>query len=170
MGCFKLILCVLLFSSMVEALSTHYEVDKPYYHPGETGRLLLSTYNDDGDLFLFGAEMSIGGIGVFKWNMSEPLATNLPPNVTACGLKGGQKIDIEIFFKIPENTTPGEYEYNWSVIIGPTPFYSSPFSGSGRIGVYERGVEPPNQSVFPCLTVVLLFVSVVACSRDLYFL
>jgi DNA-directed RNA polymerase subunit RPC12/RpoP len=143
---------------VVNATSTHYELDKPYYYPGDGGRLLLVTKNDDPeDLYIFQAEMNITGIGTFTWNGTGlPEATNLPPTVHAYLLRSGQTANIEILFRIPADARPGEYEYTWSITSSHSPFAGSPIIHSDRLRVIAAGEKPPSESQFNPLLLVFI--------------
>jgi hypothetical protein len=139
---------------VASAYGGHYELDKPYYHPGDTGKLLLSLQND-GDESIFGVEMDIQGIGVFKWNMTglpKDRMIEFGPNNTLGYLwKKGEPLNIEICFRIPADMQPGEYAYKWTVLWG----HKTPFSFGDTLKVYALGVEPPPQPPNPLLLVLI---------------
>jgi len=142
---FLSVLVLLSSTGTVRAVSTHYELDKSYYHPGDDGKLLLVTKNDDTeDLYVFGAQMNITGIGTFAWNGTGlPEAANLPPDVHGYLLRSGQTVNIEIPFKIPVDARPGEYEYTWAITSSHAPFPASPATFSDTLTVVAIGEEPP---------------------------
>jgi len=136
------------------AFNVSYRLDKQYYYPGDMGLLQLNYKNDDAyDVFLFAAEMKIVGIGVFKWEANLPEAPNLPPNVHAYLVKKDQTVSIEIGFKIPLGTRPGEYEYTWTITAGPAPFSPTPYVKTDRLRVLAVGEKPPPEPFNPLLLV-----------------
>jgi len=143
---------VLMFASsiqMVSAIGAHYELDKPYYHPGDTGKLLLVCNNDESyDYTILRAEMNIDGIGTFKWDMSAF------PN--GYEWKRGQTVNIEIYFRMPADAQPRVYRYTWLIERVPGPLITF----EGRLEVCAVG-EEPSQSQFP-LPLVLIAVPILA--------
>jgi hypothetical protein len=146
---------VLIFASSIQtasATSIHYELDKPYYHPGDTGKLLLVCNNDEpSDYTILRAEMNIDGIGTFKWDMSAF------PN--GYEWKQGQTVNIEIYFRMPADAQPRVYRYTWLIERRP----GSLITYEGRLEVYAVG-EEPSQSQFPTPLVLipLLILAIVA--------
>jgi len=139
------------------AIGVHYELDKPYYHPGDTGKLLLSSQNDGySDEAIFGAEMNITGIGVFKWNMTgipKELKIEFGPNRTLGYLwKKGESLNIEIFFTIPADAQPGEYMYTWAIFWHKE---TMAFTKTDTLRVYAVGEAPPPQPLNPFLLVLI---------------
>jgi len=148
---FLMILSLLLVSSVqiVSALSIHYELDKSYYHPGDSGRLLLLCNNDGpGDLVISNVKMDIVGIGTFESDMTGlTAATNLPPGVSGYVLKTRQTATIEVYFKVPVDTKPGEYKYTW--IIDSTS--GNLMTRTETFRVYPVGEKPPPEPPNPFL-------------------
>jgi len=143
---------------MVSAIGVHYELNKPYYHLGDTGKLLLVCQNDGyGDDAIFGAEMNITDIGVFKWNMTgipEDRKIEFGPNRTLAYLwKKGESLNIEIFFTIPADARLGEYMYTWAILWHT---YKMAFTKTDALRVYAVGEEPPPQSQMPSPFLLLL--------------
>ncbi len=150
-----------LIVQTVSALSIHYELDKPYYIPGDTGKLLLVCNNDGpGDTVISQVEMSIAGIGVFQSNMSGlPLSSNLPPGVRGYMLKARQTVNIETYFETPADTKPGEYRYTWTLETFP----GNPFARTDTLKVYAVGEEPqPEQNLFSTPLLIAFPILVVA--------
>lgn len=144
------------FVQPAHAFNVSYRLDKQHYYPGDTGSLRLNYKNDDAyDVFLFGAEMKIVGIGVFKWDANLPEAPNLPPNVHAYLVKKDQTVSIGIGFKIPPDARPGEYEYVWTITAGPTPFSPAPFTRSDKLRVLAVGEKPPTEPFNPFLLALI---------------
>jgi len=143
---------------MVSAIGVHYELDKPYYHPGDTGKHLLSCQNDGySDEAIFGAEMSITGIGVFKWNMTgipEDRKVEFGPNRTLGYLwRKGESLNIEIYFAIPADAQSGEYTYTWAILWHTE---KTAFTKTDTLRVYAVGEESsPSQSLNPFLLVLI---------------
>jgi len=144
------------FVQSAYAFNVSYRLDKQHYYPRDTGLLQLNYKNDDAyDVFLFGAEMKIVGVGVFKWDANLPEAPNLPPNVHAYLVKKDQTVSIGIGFKIPPDARPGEYEYVWTITAGPTPFAPAPFTRSDKLRVLAVGEKPPTEPFNPFLLVLI---------------
>jgi hypothetical protein len=130
------LLALLLASSfqMLGAIGLHYELDKPYYHLGDAGKLLLVLNNDEAcDCMILRAEMDIAVIGVFKYDMSAFL--------NGLQWKKGRTVNIEIFFKIPIDAQPREYEYTIIVERRPGPLITQ----KDKLSVYASGEGPPSQ-------------------------
>ena len=129
----------------VAAFSVHYELDKDYYHPGDSGLLLLVSSNDGpSDVLIFGAYMNVSGVGNFEWILSGlAQVTNLPPGVHAYQLAIGQMVKIQIPFTTPADTKPGNYPYSWTIIYSGGSPYGEPMSNSGMLSVIVPGQTPP---------------------------
>jgi ribosomal protein L32 len=143
----------LLFSlsiQMVSAIGIHYELDKPYYHPGDTGKLSLTS---DEDLMIFGVEMNIHGFGVFKFNMTgipEDRKVGFGPNNTLAYVwKKGETLSVD--FRIPPDAKPGEYSYTWS-ISWPS---KMEMKKTDTLRVYAVGEAPPPEPLNPFLLVLI---------------
>jgi len=147
-----LTLLTLLFVSsiqMVSAIGVHYELDKPYYHPGDAGKLSLT---GDEDVMIFGVEMNIHSIGIFKFNMTgipEDRKVGFGPNNTLAYVwKKGETLSVD--FKIPADAKPGEYSYTWS-ISWPI---KMEMKKTDTLRVYAVG-EEPSQPLNPFLLVLI---------------
>jgi hypothetical protein len=140
---------------IVSALSIHYELDKQYYHPGDTGRLLLACKSEamDSDKLIFGAEMNITGIGIFRWNMTGlPEAQDLPPGIHGYLLRKDQGANIEIYFKILDDAQPGQYRYTWAI------YMQMLFKQASTLTMLAAGEVPqsqPLQSLNPFLLLLI---------------
>jgi len=146
-----LTLLFLLSIQIVSAIGIHYELDKPYYHPGDTGKLLLTS---DEDVMIFGVEMNIHSIGIFKFNMTgipEDRKVGFGPNNTLAYVwKKGETLSID--FKIPADAKPGEYSYTWS-ISWPI---KMEMKKTDTLRVYAVGEAPsPSQSLNPFLLALI---------------
>jgi hypothetical protein len=121
----------------VGAIGIHYELDRPYYHPGDEGKL---SFTSDEDVMIFGVEMSIHGIGVFKFDMTSiPKDRKIewgPNNTLAFAWKKGETLRIE--FKIPPDTKPSEYAYTWK-ILWP---HEMELAKTDTLRVYAVGGDP----------------------------
>jgi len=164
-----LLLVVLLLGGLarpVTAMGVHYELDKPYYHPGDTGRLLLEATNDGpSDLLVFRAYMNISGIRGFEWDSSGLTpATDLPSGVHAYQFAKGQTLKLSVPFTIPAGTEPGNYRYTWAIVYGASPFGGDQMHGSDTFDVFAAGEAPPSPNFgelpVPFLTVAGLVVAV----------
>ena len=147
-----LTLLTLLFVLSIQTVSSigvHYELDKPYYHPGDTGKLSLT---GDEDVMIFGVEMNITGIGVFKFDMTgipEDRKVGFGPNNTLAYVwKKGETLSID--FKIPADAKPGEYSYTWSISWA----IKMEMKKTDTLRVYAVG-EEPSQSLNPFLLVLI---------------
>jgi len=146
-----------LFVQTVSALGIHYELDKPYYHPGDTGKLLLVCNNDGpSDMAITRVEVKISGVGTFQANLSFilPEVTLGRPGILCYLLKPHQPANIEIPFKIPTDTKPGEYSYTWTIEFSGT----APFSKTETLKVCAVGEEPqPEQTPIPMPLLLIAF-------------
>lgn len=148
---FFTILILLLVSSVqtVSALSVHYELDKPYYHPGDSGRLLLLCNNDGpSDVVISSVKMDIVGIGTFESDMTSlTAATNLPPGVSGYVLKTRQTTTIEVHFRLPVDAKPGEYKHTWTIDATS----GNLMTKTETLRVYPVGEKPPPEPPNPFL-------------------
>lgn len=150
--------------SQANAVSIHYELDKSYYYPGDSGELILAV-DRGSSVCVYQAFMEIKGIGKFEWETTGfTEVPNLPPGVHAYLLTKGQTIKIP--FKIPSDTKPGIYGYAWTIVEGPGENpgpEGSPRSGSDTLKVLAVGEAPPSSSPsssFPCLLIAILLVAI----------
>lgn len=150
----------------VNALGVHYELDKSYYCPGDSGKLILVVRSEilDSDRLVFQAFMEIEGIGKFEWDTTGfAEAPNLPPDVHAYPLAKGQTVEYIIPFKIPSDAKPGDYRYTWTIVMGPTPFGGDPFSRSDTLRILAVGeVPPPPSANFPWLLIAIPILILIA--------
>jgi len=150
-GAAVLTLLFVLSIQMVSAIGIHYQLDKPYYHPGDTGKLSLTS---DEDVMIFGVEMNIHSIGIFKFNMTgipEDRKVGFGPNNTLAYVwKKGETLSVD--FGIPADAKPGEYSYTWS-ISWPI---KMEMKKTDTLRVYAVGEEPSlSQSLNPFLLVLI---------------
>jgi hypothetical protein len=157
---FFLLLLFFLGGSSVQyvtAASCHYEFDKGYYHPGDTGYFLTEVGNNRPDYVTIAqATLNITGIGVFTWDSSTINASNLhsasltnvsiyAPNgtylreVIGCRIEKGGSATFHVYFKIPDDTKKGDYPYTFNMPI----MTDIPVEISGSIAVYPQGEVPP---------------------------
>jgi len=145
-----LVLMFVVSIQMVSAIGVHYELDKPYYHLGDTGKLSLTS---DEDAMIFGVEMNIHGIGVFKFNMTgipEDRKIEFGPNNTLAYVwKKGETLSVD--FRIPADAQPGEYTYTWT-ILWP---HEMVFAKTDTLRVYAVGEAPPPEPLNPFLLAFL---------------
>jgi len=144
----------------VTAAGCHYELDKPYYHPGDTGYFLADVSNNQPTYVdIAQATLNITGIGVFTWNSSTvnlsdlhsasliemPLfdaSGNVYEQVVGCRIQEGGNAVFRISFKIPENLTAQDYSYSFYMPI----VTDIPVQVYGVVSVFPQGESPPPDS------------------------
>jgi hypothetical protein len=157
---FLLILFLLGGSSAqyVSAAGAHYEFDKAYYHPGDTGYFLVDVSNNQPDYVTIAqATLNITGIGVFTWDSSTINASDLhsasivegfvryDPNTNSwvtgpvCRIEKDGSATFHVYFKIPEGANNGDYPYAFNMPITT----DIPVGVFGSIAVYPQGEAPP---------------------------
>lgn len=140
----------------VAAAGCHYELDKPYYHPGDTAYFLADVSNNQPTYVdIAQATLNITGIGVFKWDSSTvnssdlhsasltemPLfdvTGNVYEHVVGCRIEKGGSAVFHIYFNIPQNAQRMDYSYNFYMPIET----DIPVQVYGIISVYPSGESP----------------------------
>jgi hypothetical protein len=149
------LLVVVLVSLLISplpaaAISAHYETDKSYYHPGDSGALLfVTTGGASPGTYLFTAYMNITGIGNFVWNFTGLPLANLPPGEHAFVVSPGQTVKVMIPFTIPADAKLGDYQYSATLVAseGGAPF-GQPLTVYGSLNVVPVGTNPtPSQGI-----------------------
>jgi len=139
------------------AAGCHYELDRPYYHPGDTGYFLADVSNNQPTYVdIAQATLNITGIGVFTWDPSTvnssdlhsasliemPLfdaSGNVYKQVVGCRIQKGGSAVFRISFKIPENVTAQDYSYSFYMPI----VTDIPVQVYGVVSVFPQGESPP---------------------------
>jgi hypothetical protein len=132
-------------------------LDKPYYHPGDTGYFLADVSNNQPvSVDIAQATLNITGIGSFSWDSSTvnesdlhsasltemPLfdaTSNVYGHVVGCRIEKGGSAVFHIYFNIPEDAPKGDYRYDFYMPI----VTDIPVQISGVINVYPQGESPP---------------------------
>jgi len=163
-------LLLFLVPAAVSAAGAHYEFDKSYYHPGDIGYLLVEVSNNRPEsVDIPEAALNITGIGTFAWDPSTMNASDLHSasmvttsrwsgyygtndtylgQTLGCRIESGGSAVLRIYFKIPENTSKGDYSYRFYMPI----IMDTPVELFGSIAVYPQGEAPPPDVVGEALS------------------
>lgn len=141
----------------VAAAGCHYELDKPYYHPGDIVYFLAEVSNNQpAYVDIAQATLNVTGIGVFTWDSSTvnssdlhsasliemPLfdATgNVYEHVVGCRIERGGSAVFHIYFSIPADAPRNDYSYSFYMPI----VTDIPLQIYGVVSVYPQGESPP---------------------------
>lgn len=158
----------------VAAAGCHYELDKPYYHPGDTAYFLAEVSNNQPTYVdIKQATLNITGIGVFTWDSSTvnssdlhsasliemPLfdaSGNVYEHVVGCRIEKGGSAVFHIYFTIPADAPRTDYSYSFYMPI----VTDIPVQIYGVISVYPQGESPPPDSSSTFFLVGLLLILV----------
>jgi hypothetical protein len=158
----------------VAAAGSHYELDKPYYHPGDTAVFLVEVSNNQPTYVdIAQATLNITDIGVFTWNSSTvnssdlhsasltemPLydaAGNVYEHVIGCRIEKGGSAVLHIYFNIPENAPRNDYSYSFYMPI----VTDIPVQIYGVVSVYPLGESPQPDPTSAFFLVGLLLILV----------
>jgi uncharacterized membrane protein YhaH (DUF805 family) len=147
---------IVAFTGQASAAGAHYELDKPYYHPGDTGCYIVEVSNNQpGAVDITSATFNITGIGSFSWNASTVNASDLNhasimelplfdstgnsyAHVNGCRIDVGGSAVFRVYFQIPMDAQRGDYRYDFYMPI----MMDIPVQITGLINVYPQGEEP----------------------------